>query len=172
MLSWQTSGSTDKIKRRNVHSGLISVHRIIGEYCRRRVKIVYTEDYAEPSLSIKTGTLKETLFRGTWSCIYATDVITTWGGSFSVDSWTDFIMVESAKKKERKKSKVRRKKSVKKAKAQRKRAQKSKSAKKKECKKAKTWRKKSEKKRNRKEKRARKMPGARELKCKSVKFKA
>jgi hypothetical protein len=56
-------------------------------------------------LSIKTGTLKEILFRGTWSCIYATDVITTWGGSFSVDSCTDSIVIERAKKKSAKKAK-------------------------------------------------------------------
>jgi hypothetical protein len=67
-------------------------------------------------LSIKTGTLKEILFRGTWSCIYATDIITTGGGSFSVDSWTDSIVIKITKKKEREKSKVQRKKSAKKRK--------------------------------------------------------
>jgi hypothetical protein len=53
----------------------------------RRVRIVY-RGLGRAFVVQKTGTLKEILFRGTWSCIrvYPTDVITTWGGSCSVDS--------------------------------------------------------------------------------------
>ncbi len=89
-----------------------------------------------------------TFSRGTWSCIYATDVITTWGGSFSVDSWTDSIVIKITKKKEREKSKVQRKKSAKKRKHEEKEREKQ-SAKKKESEKCKS----AKNKENKKEKR-------------------